>query len=735
MAGNNFSTVIRHRLIPYLLAAVLLILAGADGMAAERTGPVPGRFVVKLAPRANPGTIAQSLGSETLFERLAPSVADKSLSAVETIDRYYLFQRPDSQLQAADVVAALGADRIEHIEPDYHLQLFEIPDDALFDNQWGLYNTGQSYLAIERLPGLGDDSLTLKSGVAGKDINLAPFYFTPPAQSTSVVVAIIDSGADLGHPELQGRFFINDDEIPYNGLDDDHNGFVDDTLGYDMSGDELSIFDITPDNNPTDSNGHGTHIAGIIAANDNADGVIGVSPSVKILPIKILPNATSAVGAAGIIYAVNAGAKVLNLSFGSPYESLLLQDAITYARANGVMVVAASGNSGQREFFYPANAEGAFTVGAGNSSGEVTYFSTYGEHIDLIAPGQDILSLRAAGTDMYAVQGEPYVRIIGPDSLYYLSDGTSMAAPMVVGAAARLWSYRPDLSLDELEEILRLGATDLIDPFNVGDTLVGFDSISGYGYLNVAGSFALLDQGGIQFVSPQPRSRHTGPVTIRIAAVAGYTGEWFVDWSVGLESTDWQPLDSGLFIPPDSIAHVFDRPDTAGFINLRLRDGNGRSRIVTFIYSPTNTLELTSPAPGNELQYGVPISGSAFGPDFDSLGIDFFASTTPWTRIFATSAEYFDSLLYVWNLSGVESGEYTIVVSGYFGDSIQSDSVTITILNAFAAGWPQQLPGRGAQTPVSADLDRDGRQEVIAATGYGLYVFHDDGTVVDGFPV
>lgn len=651
------------------------------------------------------------------------------------LDRYYVYSRSDSVLTAVDVIAAIGANLIAHIEPDYYLELFAFPTDSLFPHQWGLYNIGQPYFGIDRLPGIGDDTLAIKSGVAGRDIRLAPFYQTPPSETTSVIVGVIDSGADLFHPELTERFWRNPGEIPGNGIDDDHNGFIDDTLGYDMSGDELTIVDIIPDNDPTDEHGHGTHIAGIIAANNDGLGVVGVAPWVKILPIKILPNATTAVGAAGIIYAVNAGARVLNLSWGAPYQSLLLEEAIRYARMNGVMVVAAAGNSGRREFFYPANTPGSFTVGAGNSSGLVTYFSTYGEHLDIIAPGEDILSLRASGTDMYGETGEPGVRIIGPDSLYYLSDGTSMAAPMVVGAAALLWSYRPDLTVIELEDILRQGATDLMDPFDVGDSLVGFDSLSGWGYLNVAASFNLLDQGGIHVVAPGERARHTEPVNVLIASVAGYNGGWKLEYSVGMGSDEWQPLDSAITLPIDSVALVFDLPGVAGFVNLRLSDDNGKSTVRTFIYSAHNQLSITSPVGGDELQYAVPVYGSAFGPDYDSLRIEHRSAGSSASRIHATSSEYFDSLIVTWNLSGIEAGDHIVILRGFFGVDVLSDSVAISVLNAFSSGWPRQLPGRGAQSPVSADLDRDGRKEIIMATSYGLLVFRDDGTMFDNFPV
>ena len=208
-------------------------------------------------------------------------------------------------------------------------------------DQWYLYNEGQSYLGIKRNEGYFNDELILKSGLAEVDLHMWRFYWMPPAETTKVVVAIVDTGVDLIHPELQGRFWVNEDEIPGNGIDDDHNGFVDDTLGYDVSGDIQTLFDPIGDNDPTDMVGHGTHIAGIVAANSNPQGVAGIAPFTRIMPVKIRPNATTAVGVAGIIYAVNAGAQVINISWGTPFESGLLQEAMPFARRNGVFVAVA----------------------------------------------------------------------------------------------------------------------------------------------------------------------------------------------------------------------------------------------------------------------------------------------------------------------------------------------------------------------------------------------------------
>jgi len=724
------------KLFIFFLIFPLFALLGADAKAEKyEPRPVPGKFIVKLTDKASPSTISQALSSEFKFNKFTPLALNESLKSGRNLQNYYVVHKNDPTLTQEEVVAALGPSNIEFIEPDYYIDFYELPDDSLFPHQWYLHNTGQGYYGIQRKTGDFNDSLVIKYGTPGKDINLTAFYDNPPAEKTRVVVAIIDTGVDVFHPELQGRLWKNPDEIPFNNIDDDHNGYIDDTLGYDVSGDSISFYDITGDNDPSDYHGHGTHIAGIIATNRDGLGVVGVAPWVELMAVKVRPNATTAVGAAGIIYAVNAGAHIISISWGTPYESYILREAVVYAHENDVLVCVAAGNSGQYDNLYPGSYPESFTVGAGNSLGFVTDFSTYGEQIDIIAPGLDILSLRAGGTDMYAEANEPGVRIIGSDSLYYLSDGTSMAAPVVAGAAARLWSYRPELTLTELEEILQLGATDLVDPLNKGDTLMGPDSISGYGYLNVEGSYNLLANGGIHIVEPILRNRYTGEVDIKIAPVAGYVGDWELYYSVGSNSEDWQYLTDSASLPADSLAFVFDRPGLNNIVNLRLDDNLGNAHTTSFTYVNDNTLEITSPTDGENLKYYLEIKGSVYGPEYKSLTISYKFNGLAPVEILTVTNEFFDTLIYNWNISGLDAGNYTIILTGEYNGSPLVDSINVEILSSFAAGWPQQLTGRGALTAVCADLNNDNTKEVIVGTNYGLNVFKFNGDPVEGFPV
>ncbi|HKK21589.1 MAG TPA: S8 family serine peptidase, partial [candidate division Zixibacteria bacterium] len=380
----------------YALTCLLLIVLGLSpaARAGDPTGPVPGKFIVKLRPSVRPSVLSKSLSSDASFGKASRLVLRPGLKDADSWNRFYIYTTPDKSTTASDVVRQLGSSNVEYVEQDYYIQFFDFPTDSLFPDQWYLYNNGQEYLGIDRYQGNNNDSLVLKSGIAGKDIRLVNYYGSAPAEHTSVVVAIIDTGVDLHHPELEGQFWKNPGEIPGNGIDDDHNGFIDDTLGYDVSGDQLSVFNPIGDNDPTDHDGHGTHLAGLVAAKQDGKGIVGVDPYAKIMAVKIRPNATNAVAAAGIMYAVNAGAQVINISWGTPFESGILREALKFARANNVFVSIAAGNSGGTDRYYPAAFDSSFVVAAGNSDGFLTYFTTYGAHIDIVAPGQDILSLR-----------------------------------------------------------------------------------------------------------------------------------------------------------------------------------------------------------------------------------------------------------------------------------------------------------------------------------------------------
>lgn len=267
-------------------------------------------------------------------------------------------------------------------------------------------------------------------------------------QSTGAgaVVAVLDTGADFNHPDMRGAWWTNPGEIPGNGIDDDHDGYIDDVHGADM---------VNNDGNPADDEGHGTHVAGIIAARSgNGIGGAGLAPAAQIMVVKVLDNhraGTTAGLAEGIRYAVEHGARIINTSVNGDGQSRVLQEAIRAAGATGALIVASAGNDGRNidvSPSYPASYPdpSIVSVAAEGESGRLSTFSNRGAvGVDIAAPGEDVLSTAS-------------------DDGYELRSGTSMAAPYVSAVLALVESVRPQLDGAALKAALLAGAdrTDVL---------------------------------------------------------------------------------------------------------------------------------------------------------------------------------------------------------------------------------------------------------------------------------
>lgn len=272
---------------------------------------------------------------------------------------------------------------------------------------------------------------------------------------SGVTIAFLDTGIQLDHEDLSRKLWINVGEIPANGLDDDGNGKVDDIHGWHFYHNYLSQgFTPAEDNNLWDDFGHGTHVAGIAAAEtNNAEGIAGVSWGSKIMPVKVLDEfgyGWYSDIAAGIVYAVDNGAHIINLSLGGEESSETMLAAVEYANEKNVLVVASTGNTGEG-VLYPAAYPPVMAVGASNEFDLRPSFSNYGTEVDLVAPGVEIYSTWYRGN-------------------YFSKSGTSMAVPHVSGVAALLLSQRPELSTEQLAEILCASALDIgpagVDPYS-----------------------------------------------------------------------------------------------------------------------------------------------------------------------------------------------------------------------------------------------------------------------------
>jgi len=379
-------------------------------------------------------------GGEILREyRTVPGLCLVQLPAGQTVE-----QALQSYNQTAGVLYA---------EPDYQVRAeATIPNDALFDQLWGMNNTGQT------------------GGTPGADID-APEAWDLSTGDQNVIVAVIDTGVDYTHEDLTNNMWMNPGEIPDNQIDDDGNGFVDDVYGYDF---------FNGDGDPMDDNDHGTHVSGTVGAEgDNGIGVAGVCWQVNIMALKFL-------GAAGfgftsdavscVDYATQMGAQVMNNSWGGGGYSQSLKDAIDAAGVSNIVFVAAAGNGGIDGIgddndllpFYPASydSDNIISVMSTDDNDERSLFSNYGRFsVDLGAPGSDILSCVISNG-------------------YAVFSGTSMASPHVAGACALMLAVDPSLTVSQIKDRLLLS----VDP-----TLIGLCESGGR--LNLAN--ALSPTGGL----------------------------------------------------------------------------------------------------------------------------------------------------------------------------------------------------------------------------------------------
>jgi subtilisin family serine protease len=294
----------------------------------------------------------------------------------------------------ADLIRSLALDpSVEYAVPNYIRTVYGSlhPTDTRFGELWGLHNTGQTVGGV--------------TGLADADIDFPEAQGMSRSATGAVVVAVVDTGVDYGHPDLASNIWINPGEIPGNGIDDDGNGYVDDWHGYDFAGDNTSY--PVPDSDPSDSGSHGTHVSGTIAAiGNNGIGVIGVEPHTRILALKAsddgrtVPDsaAVEAIGYAAMMKAAGVNVVAINCSFGGTGYSVAQADAIADAVSRGIVVVAAAGNeSADVEVTpsYPAcyADPGILSVAATDAADALASFSNYGaSSVDLAAPGANVLS-------------------------------------------------------------------------------------------------------------------------------------------------------------------------------------------------------------------------------------------------------------------------------------------------------------------------------------------------------
>ncbi len=409
------------------------------------------------------------------------------------------------------------------------------------------------------------------------------------SMGNGVKVAVVDTGVDYNHPDIAQNIWQNPGEVGLdsnsqekksNGIDDDNNGYIDDWRGWDAStttsGGNQIMANKLPDNDPLDDQGHGTHVAGTIAATGNNNlGVIGVAPEAKIIPVKFLNdngNGSSSDAASALIYAADIGAQVISNSWGGDY-SKVVEEAVDYAHQSGAVIVAAAGNNALENYssVSPSALPKAITVAATDYLDQSAGFSNSGK-IDVAAPGVDILSLQSG-----ALNGDP---VIGTN--YQVHSGTSMAAPHASAVAALILANNPTLTNEQVRQVLAKSADDL--------GAVGYDHTFGWGRINAKKAVQESSRGNALISSPLGRIS-AGTLEVKGEANAENFASYNLEYGASQNPSEWLNISSSSN-PPASILGNWDASGLpAGLYSLHLRvlDSSNNSfenRLVVEISGP-----------------------------------------------------------------------------------------------------------------------------------------------------
>jgi thermitase len=523
-------------------------------------------------------------------------------------------------------------------EHNHLYRLTDSPNDPLYPQQWAHTKTG------------ADSAWLVSQG------------------DSNIVIGIVDGGVDLTHEDL-----IDNLSSAYKGYD-----FVDiDTSAYTSGGWVLIPGEdyVVPDSIPMDFLGHGTHCAGIAAARgNNGKGVIGVAPQCTIMPMRAgfdikdpLENEYGFLEdiaiANSIHYAVLNGADILSMSFGGG-ESSIITDEINFAYSNGVVLVGAAGNTNWDMKNYPAASDHVISVAAVDQSLNKASFSTYGNWVDVAAPGVYILSTvpKSGGS------------LTDPSGYTYLS-GTSMATPYVAGLAALILSVNPSWTPDEVENIIKRSVTNPAEQsYYIGTGLVN---------LNNALHISSVSKSTAEILSPVDNSI----VTSNISIIGNITGdEYDLYWGQGLYPSFWTFITGGINPSNDTLGtfEISGLPDTLCTIRLVAKDAIGENddRVFVRVFHTESTLKV-----------------------MDHFPIILYSGTDHYSA---------DTKPTIFDINNDGQNELIILTNGW-----------VHVLNSSGfdiSGWPKSVGGWVSfYTPAIADLNNDGLYEIIAVSsdGYG----------------
>jgi serine protease len=610
-------------------------------------------IVVRPAPGTNLSAVATSL------ERIGGSVSG-TIGETEFAEVSVAPGRVDAVLQAARSLPGIAV-----AEPNFVRSAFAgakisgDPQDYLFQKH------EQDYLRTIRMPN------------AWHVGHVIPGF----------KVAVLDSGVDLDHPDLSAALVAGTDTV---------NG----------------------DSSAQDDNGHGTGVAGVLGAvNDNVVGVAGVAWGASIMPVKVLDatgHGTDSQIAAGITWAVDNGARVLNMSFGGPGDSKLLHDAVAYAASRGVVMVGAAGNSGTDAPSYPGAYPEVIDVGATDWSGNVAWYSSFGSALDVVAPGW-LIATTALSPEVGARYDAGYARGV---------IGTSYAAPVVAGVAALVASQNPTWTATQVTERVLASARD------AGPA--GIDRFYGRG---VVDAYAAVGGPPLPPTSPPaPDSMEPNDVPDRatrltpdVAKFGTFAPEGDIDWyyadlSAGGYQFSLNPENSITFRPLDSDVYV--RVYDSNLRILQTLDARSRSfgedEVLDFSSTGRYYFQVRNLLPsrvggdyGMVLRSGAPSDApTRWSVEHPNYYLDAEPLSTAVADVTGDGRK--DVLVSVGPSEGPPFG-YNLLVFPQSDDGLLAETPIVL---------PAQAPGAGRSLGIATgDLNGDGKTDAALAVAAGVQVY------------
>ncbi len=533
---------------------------------------IPNELIVKLrsGPVSSDNSGTRSLSSSDVFSsKNLRSIADRygvkridraifgktskkgSFASMST-DTSQIYKITFSNTNGTDIKAIAEEFKrdpsVAYAEPNYLFVINKSPNDPYYDRQWGLEKICASK---------GWDSTIGDPGI---------------------IIAVVDTGVDYTHPDLASNIWVNQDEIPGNGIDDDGNGFIDDVRGWDFV--SVPPDRVAPgedpgpeDNDPMDFVGHGTHVSGIAAGrSNNSIGTAGMSWDCKIMPVRAGYAASDGWGyleyydaGRAVMYAADNGANIINMSWGGLEDDDFIRESIEYARSKGCVLVASAGNV-ESEYaelpYYPAYYPGVVSVAATDDDDMLSIwnfyvFSNFGSWVDVCAPGTYILSTL-------------------PGKTYGYYSGTSMSAPFVCGLAALVKARYPYMTSDQVIERI-LDTADNIDGKNPG-FLAGK---LGSGRIN---AFRALGSVSISIDYPHYGECIGSEVLIKGSADVEGFKDYKIEYGVGGDPNIWNRVGGDHTMPVKS--ELLEKWDTSALsgdftVRLTVTDISGESYVAT----------------------------------------------------------------------------------------------------------------------------------------------------------